>query len=150
MYECLKGERQATRADLCMSVLWEHVVNPARADRANRATGSPGSSRGTTGPSLAVRARLDACEFRRGSGSDRTGRMKPRRMRVWARRCVAVLIGLSLLTGCARPTADPFTPPQKSLAECLELASEVAKHPPDHAKGRAAKDRYLAMCLDSR
>ena len=63
---------------------------------------------------------------------------------------LACLLISPALTGCAKPPAETLTPPQKSLAECLELAGEVAKHPPDHAKGRAAKDRYLAMCLDSR
>jgi hypothetical protein len=70
----------------------------------------------------------------------------PRTTRTW----LVLLVGLWLLAGCAKPPAKTLTPPQKSLAECLELAGEVAKHPPDHAKGRAAKDRYLAMCLDSR
>ena len=59
------------------------------------------------------------------------------------------LIGLGFLTGCATPRTDTLNAPQKNLAECLELASEVAKHPPSHARGRAARDRYLTMCLDS-
>jgi hypothetical protein len=74
----------------------------------------------------------------------------PRSVQARALRRVVAVVSLSLLVGCAGPTADTLAPPQKGLAECLELASEVAKHPPDHAKGRAAKDRYLAMCLDSR
>jgi hypothetical protein len=61
-----------------------------------------------------------------------------------------LLIGLWLLTGCATPANNTLNTPQEGLAECLELASEVAKHPPNHARGRAAKDRYLTMCLDSR
>jgi hypothetical protein len=61
-----------------------------------------------------------------------------------------LLIGLWLLTGCATPPNPTLNAPQKGLAECLELASEVAKHPPNHARGRAARDRYLTMCLDSR
>jgi hypothetical protein len=61
-----------------------------------------------------------------------------------------LLIGLWLLTGCATPPNNTLNAPQKGLAECLELASEVAKHPPNHARGRAARDRYLTMCLDSR
>ena len=61
-----------------------------------------------------------------------------------------LLIGLWLLTGCATPPKNTLNTPQKGLAECLELASEVAKHPPNHARGRAARDRYLTMCLDSR
>ena len=61
-----------------------------------------------------------------------------------------LLIGLWLLTGCATPPKNTLNAPQKGLAECLELASEVAKHPPNHARGRAARDRYLTMCLDSR
>jgi hypothetical protein len=60
-----------------------------------------------------------------------------------------LLIGLWLLTGCATPPNHTLNAPQKGLAECLELASEVAKHPPTHARGRAARDRYLTMCLDS-
>jgi hypothetical protein len=59
------------------------------------------------------------------------------------------LIGLGFLTGCATPRTDTLNAPQKNLAECLELASEVAKRPPNHARGRAARDRYLTMCLDS-
>ncbi len=61
-----------------------------------------------------------------------------------------LLIGLGLLTGCTTPPSTTLKAPQKGLAECLELASEVAKHPPNHARGRAARDRYLTMCLDSR
>jgi hypothetical protein len=61
-----------------------------------------------------------------------------------------LLIGLGLLTGCATPPNNTLNASQKGLAECLELASEVAKHPPNHARGRAARDRYLTMCLDSR
>ena len=61
-----------------------------------------------------------------------------------------LLIGLWLLTGCTTPPNKSLTTPQKGLAECLELASDVAKHPPNHARGRAARDRYLTMCLDSR
>ena len=61
-----------------------------------------------------------------------------------------LLIGPWLLTGCATPPNNTLNAPQKGLAECLELASEVAKHPPNHARGRAARDRYLTMCLDSR
>jgi hypothetical protein len=50
-----------------------------------------------------------------------------------------------------RHTSEQYlNAPQRGLAECLELASEVAKHPPNHARGRAARDRYLTMCLDSR
>jgi hypothetical protein len=66
-----------------------------------------------------------------------------------------LLLGLWLLTGCAtgspdRPPTKTLHAPQKDLAECLELASEVAQYPPSHARGRAARDRYLAMCLESR
>jgi hypothetical protein len=66
-----------------------------------------------------------------------------------------VLLGLWLLTGCAtgspdRPPTKTLSAPQQELAECLELASEVAQHPPSHARGRAARDRYLTMCLESR
>ena len=61
-----------------------------------------------------------------------------------------LLSSLWLLTGCATPANHTFNTSQKGLAECLELASEVAKHPPNHARGRAARDRYLTMCLDSR
>jgi hypothetical protein len=66
-----------------------------------------------------------------------------------------LLLGLWLLTGCAtgshdRPPTNTLNAPQKDLAECLELASEVAQYPPSHARGRAARDRYLTMCLESR
>jgi hypothetical protein len=66
-----------------------------------------------------------------------------------------LLLGLWLLTGCAtgspdRPPTKTLNAPQKNLAECLELASEVAQYPPSHARGRAARDRYLTMCLESR
>jgi hypothetical protein len=84
-------------------------------------------------------------------GSDRRG---------WSMRRLAqgVLLGLlSLwwLAGCATgPTAshptEPLSTPQKDLAECLELASQVAQHPPRPASDRAARDRYLTMCLESR
>jgi hypothetical protein len=65
------------------------------------------------------------------------------------------LLGWWLLTGCAtgrpdRPPTKTLNAPQNNLAACLELASEVAQHPPSHARGRAARDRYLTMCLESR
>jgi hypothetical protein len=66
-----------------------------------------------------------------------------------------LLLGLWLLTGCItgspdRPPTGTLTAPQKDLAECFELASEVAQYPPSHARARAARDRYLTMCLESR
>jgi hypothetical protein len=63
---------------------------------------------------------------------------------------VTLLIGLWLLTGCATPANHTLNAPQNSLAECLDLASKVVQYPPNHARGRAARDRYLTMCLDSR
>ena len=73
----------------------------------------------------------------------------------FAKRYFLLLISLGLLTGCATgPTNTPSTTPlsetQRELAECLELASQVAQHPPRHASDRAAKDRYLTMCLERR
>jgi hypothetical protein len=70
-------------------------------------------------------------------------------------RSLLLLIGLWFLMGCATGTPDRPPPntlgaPQKDVAECLELASQVAQYPPSHARGRAARDRYLMMCLDSR
>ena len=70
-------------------------------------------------------------------------------------RSLLLLIGFGLLLGCATGTPDRPPPntlgaPQKDVAECLELASQVAQYPPNHARGRAARDRYLMMCLDSR
>jgi hypothetical protein len=62
-----------------------------------------------------------------------------------------LLISLWLLTGCApRPTTTPLSDTQKERAECLDLASQVAQHPPSHARGRAARDRYVTVCLESR
>jgi hypothetical protein len=66
------------------------------------------------------------------------------------RKSPLLVIGLWLLTGCATSPTKTLNAPQKNLAECLALASEVAEHPPSHARGRAARDRYLTMCLDSR
>jgi hypothetical protein len=66
------------------------------------------------------------------------------------RTVLLLLSGLWLLTGCATPPTTTLDTPQQGLAECLALASEVAKHPPHHARGRTARDRYLTMCLDSR
>jgi hypothetical protein len=73
----------------------------------------------------------------------------------FAQRYFLMLISLGLLTGCATgptntPSAAPLSETQQELAECLELASQVAQHPPRHASGRAARDRYLTMCLESR
>jgi hypothetical protein len=69
----------------------------------------------------------------------------------FAQRYFLLLISLGLLTGCATsPTNTPLSETQQELAECLELASQVAQHPPRHASDRAARDRYLTMCLESR
>jgi hypothetical protein len=68
-----------------------------------------------------------------------------------AQRYLLLLISLWLLTGCATsPTTKPLSEAQQGLAECLDLASQVAQYPPSHARGRAARDRYLTMCLESR
>jgi hypothetical protein len=66
-----------------------------------------------------------------------------------------VMLGLWLLAGCAMSPTDSHPTPllsktQKDLAECLDLASRVAQYPPRHASDRAARDRYLTMCLESR
>lgn len=68
----------------------------------------------------------------------------------FAQRSFLMLISLGLLTGCATSPTTPLSETQQELAECLELASQVAQHPPRHASHRAARDRYLTMCLESR
>jgi hypothetical protein len=70
-------------------------------------------------------------------------------------RSLLLLTGLWFLMACTtgtpdRPPTSALSAPQKDLAECLELASQVAQYPPSHARGRAARDRYLTLCLDSR
>jgi hypothetical protein len=68
-----------------------------------------------------------------------------------AQRYLLPLISLWLLTGCGTsPPTKSLSKPQQELAECLDLASQVAQYPPSHARGRAARDRYLTMCLESR
>jgi hypothetical protein len=68
-----------------------------------------------------------------------------------AQRYPLPLISLWFLTGCATsPRTKPLSTIQQELAECLDLASQVAQYPPSHARARAARDRYLTMCLESR
>ena len=63
------------------------------------------------------------------------------------------LVCLDQLLGDRQPEAGAAVAPRGDafgLAECFELASEVAQYPPNHAQGRTTRDRYLTMCPDSR